>query len=277
MKAIECCVECLKGLAEKTVRLSNGDEALLAGCYRIVEQQWNEGNTPPRIANRLLKKIKKATGHYDPYASLKAKELEEAKNAVVRLKDRFSSTLDMLIKLSALGNSMDFFTGHEREFDAEGFRFFGNMDKIVEEIYIKGKDVLMLGDNVGDFLFDMALVKFLEGKGKRVHYAVKEHPVQNDLSMADAVRFGFTEMFDNIISSGTDEVGMRRDAMHGPIRDLWERDSTVVIAKGMGNYETMSEYRTERPVIHIMKVKCSAVGAAVGQQTGTYFASLCNI
>ncbi len=277
MKAMEYCVECLKGLAEKTVGLSNGDEALLSACYRIVEGQWNKGNTPPGIANRMLKKIKKETGVHDPYARLKGRELAEAKSAIALLENGFSSSMDMLIKLSALGNSRDFFTGHEGAFDAERPRFLGNMDKIEEEIYIKGKDVLMLGDNVGDFLFDLPLVKFLEGKGKRVHYVVKEHPVQNDLSMADAVRFGFTEMFDNIISSGTGEVGMRRDAMRGKLKDLWENQSTVVIAKGMGNYETMSEYHAERPVIHIMKVKCPAVSAAVGQEMGTYVAALCGI
>ena len=274
MKAIECCVDCLKGLAEKTIKLSNGGDALLSNCHRIVDEQWKEGNTPPRIANRLLKQIKKETGVYDPYSLLKKKEFEEAKGAIVRLEDRFASSLETLLKLSALGNSMDFFTGRESGFDAERLPFFGNMDKIEEEIYIKGKDVLMLGDNVGDFLFDMPLVRFLEGKGKRVHYAVKEHPVQNDLSMPDAVRFGFVKTFDNIISSGTDEVGMRRDAMKGKIKDLWEKGDAAVIAKGMGNYETMSEYHGERSVIHIMKVKCPAVSRAVGQDIGTHIAAL---
>jgi damage-control phosphatase, subfamily I len=274
MKAIECCVDCLKGLAEKTVGLSKGDDALLSRCCRIVDRQWKEGSTPPRIANRLLKQIKRETAVYDPYASLKRKELEEAGRAVEMLEARFSSSLEMLLKLSALGNSMDFFTGEESCFANGKPLFFGDMDKIEEEIYIKGKDVLMFGDNVGDFLFDVPLVRFLEGKGKRVHYAVKEHPVQNDLSTRDAEQFGFMKMFDNIISSGTEEVGMRRDAMKGKIKDLWEREDTLVIAKGMGNYETMSEYQGERSVIHIMKVKCPAVSRAVGQEIGTYVAAL---
>jgi hypothetical protein len=80
--------------------------------------------------------------------------------------------------------------------------------------------------------------------------------------------------FDNIISSGTDEVGMRRDAMKGKIKDLWENEDAAVIAKGMGNYETMSEYHGERSVIHIMKVKCPAVSRAVRQDIGTHIAAL---
>jgi damage-control phosphatase, subfamily I len=274
MKAIECCIDCLKGLAEKTVKLSGGDERILSDCHRIVDRQWKEGSTPPYIANRLLKHIKGETGVHDPYASLKEKEFEEAKGAIARIGNRFASSLEMLLKLSALGNSMDFFIGHECGFGAESLVFSGDMDKIEEEIYIKGKDVLMLGDNIGDFLFDMPLVRFLESKGKRVHYAVKEHPVQNDLSMADAVHFGFVKIFDHIISSGTDEVGMRKDAMKGKIKYLWDSKKTVVIAKGMGNYETMSEYHGERHVIHIMKVKCPAVSRAAGKDIGTYIAAL---
>jgi damage-control phosphatase, subfamily I len=274
MKAMECCIGCLKGLAEKTIILSNGDGAVLSDCYRIVDEDWNGGNTPPRIANRILKQIKKETGVYDPYASSKKMEFQEASGAVARLKDSFSSSLELLVKLSALGNSMDFFTGHGGAFNVEGLRFCGDMDKIGEEIYIRGKDVLMLGDNIGDFLFDMPLIKFLEDKGKCVHYAVKGHPVQNDLSMPDVMRFGFSKIFDNIISAGTDEVGMRRDAMKGKIKDLWENKDSAVIAKGMGNYETMSEYHGERPVIHIMKIKCPVVSKAVHQEIGTYVAAL---
>ena len=274
MKAIECCIDCLKGLAEKTVGLSNGRDALLFDCYRIVDQLWRKGNTPPLIANRLLKRIKMDTGVYDPYVSYKEKEFEKAGAAIARLEGTFPPSLAMLVKLCALGNSMDFFTGHEGGFDPDGLQFSGNMDKIEEEIYIKGKEVLMFGDNIGDFLFDMPLVRFLEGEGKRVHYVVKEHPVQNDLAMSDVTRFGFEDMFGNIISSGTDEVGMRRDVMKGKVKDLWEREDTVVIAKGMGNYETMSEYHAERTVIHIMRVKCPAVSRAVRQKIGAYVAAL---
>jgi damage-control phosphatase, subfamily I len=43
-----------------------------------------------------------------------------------------------------------------------------------------------------------------------------------------------------------------------------------VIAKGMGNYETISEYDGERPVAYIMKAKCSSVAKALGRNVGDY-------
>lgn len=269
---MDYCFGCLRGLTEKAVALSGGDEPVLSHCYNVIDELWNKGGTPPDIANRLLKYIRKKTGIYDPYALIKEKEIQEAKRALLELKNTFPYSLEGALKISALGNSMDFFI-NSVGYDITGFKFFGHVDKIEEEIYIKGKDVLILGDNVGDLLFDMGLVEFLESNGKRVYYAVKEHPVQNDLSMVDVFKFDLRKIFNNIISTGTDEIGIRREDMKGKIKDLWEGDA-VVIAKGMGNYETISEFHTERPVIYIMKVKCPTVGGAVNKKVGTHIAIL---
>jgi hypothetical protein len=127
----------------------------------------------------------------------------------------------------------------------------------------------MIGDNVGDFIFDMPLIEYLETKGKQVYYAVREKPVQNDLSMEDVDRFGLGKIFGRIISTGTDEVGLQKETFSGTIKALWESDA-VIIAKGMGNYETISAFHNERPVIYIMKAKCPAVAQAIGQDEGTY-------
>jgi len=271
MKVMDYCLKCLKGHAERTVTLSGDNGSILPDCLGLIDELWNKWQTPSDISNRLLKYIKQRTNVYDPYASIKESELKEAKRAIEGLKNRFTHSLEGVLKLSTLGNSMDFFI-HDG-YDTGGFKFSGDIDKIEEEIYIKGKEVLILGDNVGDFLFDMGLIKFLESNGKRVYYAVKEHPVQNDLSMVDVIKFNLRKMFDNIISTGTDEVGIRREDMKGKVKDLWEGDA-VVIAKGMGNYETISEFHTERPVIYIMKVKCPTVGDAVNKKVGTYIAIL---
>ncbi len=95
--------------------------------------------------------------------------------------------------------------------------------------------------------------------------------MQNDLSMEDVHRLGLNKMHERIISTGTDEVGLKKEDIAGIVKDLWESNTTV-IAKGMGNYETISAFHNERPVIHIMKVKCPAVAQAVRQDKGSYIA-----
>jgi damage-control phosphatase, subfamily I len=265
----DCCLPCLKGLAEKTVKLSGGNSDLTSDCFHLIEQLWGPDATPPAISNTLLKHIKEKTGNLDPYKSIKTQEFEEAMRAFQKIRPHFADSLEGLLQLSALGNSMDFFiNGH---YDLNNFNFVGTMDKIENTIYIKGKDVLVIGDNTGDFIFDMPLVEYLEKKGKQVHYAVREKPVQNDLSMEDVDRFGLHKTFGRIISTGTDEVGMKKEDIMGTMKALWENDA-VVIAKGMGNYETISGFHNERPVIYIMKVKCPAVAHSIRQNEGTYIA-----
>ena len=273
MKVTEHCLDCLKGLAGKTIKLSGGNGDLLSHCHTMIEESHDKGHTPPGISNKLLKHIKHATGAYDPYAPAKTKEFEEAGKALTEIISLFPGTLEGLLKLSALGNSMDFFTECGYDTKTEALKFYGDIDKIEKEIYIKNKDVLLLGDNVGDFIFDMPLVEFLQDRGKTVCYAVKEHPVQNDLSMVDVERFNLKALYPGIISTGTDEVGLRREEMKGKVKELWEADA-IVIAKGMGNYETLSEYSGERPVIHILKVKCPAVSRSAQHEIGTYVAIL---
>ncbi len=64
---------------------------------------------------------------------------------------------------------------------------------------------------------------------------------------------------------------MKKEDLKGTVKALWESDA-VVIAKGMGNFETISGFHNERPVVYIMKVKCPAVAHAIGQDEGTYIA-----
>ena len=164
MNVQDCCLPCLKGLAEKTVTLSGGNGDLISECFHLIEQLWTPDATPPAISNTLLKHIKHKTGVLDPYKSIKAQEFEEAVKAFQEVRPRFADSFEGAVRLSALGNSMDFFiNGH---YDLNNFNFVGNMDKIEDTIYIKGKDVLMIGDNIGDFIFDMPLVEHLEKKGK---------------------------------------------------------------------------------------------------------------
>jgi len=269
MKLMDHCYGCLKDLIEKAVALSQGDEEIAFQAYSMVDNLWNTGSTPPDIANKLHRFIKSKTGVTDPYFSIKTKEVEAAQKAICELRPAFPETLEGFIKLSALGNSTDFFCHHE--YKIEGFDFSGDIDKITEEIYTRSNVVLMLSDNAGEFLFDVGLIRFLENTGKTVYYAVKENPVQNDLSIPDVERFGFRKMFPNIISTETDEVGIRREDLRGMVKECWENNA-IVIAKGMGNYETISEFSDNRSVIHIMKVKCPTVASAVGGKVGQYIA-----
>ena len=87
--------------------------------------------------------------------------------------------------------------------------------------------------------------------------------------MEDVRMLDLKNIYPNIISTETDEVGIKPEDMKGIIKDMWDNDATV-IAKGMGNYETLSEYEGIRPVIHIMRIKCPAVSHFIQVEMGAY-------
>lgn len=257
--------------------LSGGDGQLLNACLNLIDDRFGDEISPTRISNAVLKLVKQETGAYDPYKDKKAAEFRIALEAATRLRDFFPETLEGALRSSAFGNGGDFFADHSYEVDP--FPFRADMAKIERWLYISN-NVLILGDNLGDFVFDVPLVAFLKKAGKHVLYAVKEHPVQNDMSMPDVERFDARELCGDIMSTGTDEVGIREEEMSGRIRQLWE-DGSLIIAKGMGNYETISEFDRNRPVpgacspvLFVMKVKCTSVAEAVGRNTGEYIGIL---
>lgn len=268
MKVKPFCRDCLKELAQRVVGLSGGDRAVLGSSFDLIDGLFAPERSPTSISNVVLKQIKEQTGVYDPFKEHKAAEFRQAVAARERLSPLFGNTLEGALRSAAFGNGGDFFIDHD--YDMENFRLIGDVAKILDRVYISRK-ILILGDNIGDFVFDMPLVGLLKESGKEVFYAVKEHPVQNDLSMADVRAFGMEQMCGDIISTGTDEVGIREEQMAGAVKACWQ-DGSLVIAKGMGNYETISEFDSDRPVVYVMRAKCRSVAEALGRAVGDYIA-----
>lgn len=268
MKVRSHCRECLGRLAQQAVALSGGDEALLASSLRLVDSLFDPGKSPTDISNRLLRHVRQESGVEDPYADHKSTEFRAALAAAARLEGFFPDTLEGAIRSSAFGNGGDFFAEHR--YDAGSFAFHGNVAKIERAVYTSEK-VLILGDNPSDLVFDLPLVRLLKRMGKKTYYAVKARPVQNDMSMPDVARFGAGAMCDGIVSTGTEGVGIGEEEMSGVVRECWE-DGSLVIAKGMGNYETISEFDRGRPVVYVMRVKCESVAEALKRRVGEYIA-----
>jgi damage-control phosphatase, subfamily I len=266
MKTRERCYTCLQDFVRQIVSLSGANGVLVERCYRLVDRLYSPLKSPTEISNQLLKFIREETGVTDPFAAKKGMEFLQAKVAAEEFRSLFPPDLEGVLKYSCLGNSQDYFDGR---YDASGFRFLGDVEKVREMIASTGREALLFGDNTGDFFFDLPLIRFLESAGKKVCYAVKDGPAQNDLSMPDVEHWDLRELFANIISTGADEVGMRRERMSGTIKDLWGGNA-LVIAKGMANYEAISEFHDERPVIYNLKVKCKTVAEALGRNVGEH-------
>ena len=103
--------------------------------------------------------------------------------------------------------------------------------------------------------------------GAQVTVAVKESPALNDATMEDAEVTGLVELSqkkDNlqIITTGNDHVGLLLDEISEDFRLHFE-NAELIIAKGMGYYETLTEYTFQKPIAHLFRTKCSSVAEDV--------------
>ncbi len=123
--------------------------------------------------------------------------------------------------------------------------------------------MLYLTDNAGEIAFDRLVVDELKDFGCRVTVAVKGGPSLNDALMEDAETVGMAETADGVITTGTDAVGISLSESSEEFVEAYE-GADVILAKGMANWETLTEYRAPCPTLFLLRTKCEPVAEAVG-------------
>jgi uncharacterized protein with ATP-grasp and redox domains len=142
----------------------------------------------------------------------------------------------------------------------------------VEKRLKKARRILYLGDNAGEVFFDLPLVKKLEGYAP-VTYVVKESPVQNDITRSDLKKFGLEKELPGVITTGTDTPGVDMAMASDEFKSEFET-ADLVLAKGMGYWETLSELKPQGKVFYLLKAKCKPVADSLGVKLNSYVALL---
>ena len=233
-------------------------------------------NPPPENGRLMYKKIAEITGNPDPFRELKKKYTEAALKLYPSLKHIVAQSEDRLltaIRLAIAGNVIDF--GAKSSLAKSPTEF--NLEKEVEETLgrnfalldyenfkahlVAASGVLYIGDNAGETVFDRVLI---EEMGRPVTYVVREKPIINDATYEDAVEAGIHNVA-RILSSGVDAPGTILSRCSD---EFWKAyDSAgLVISKGQGNYETLSEEK--RLIFYMLKLKCPVIAQEMGVEEG---------
>ena len=102
--------------------------------------------------------------------------------------------------------------------------------------------LLYLADNAGEQFFDRPLVSFLRRQGWQVLYVVKGGPIQNDLTREDLQASGLDRLLEPVVDTGACTVGLDLAAVSPGFHGLYDT-AQLILAKGMGHFETMSHLR----------------------------------
>ncbi len=275
MKAYLDCFPCFLRQTLDAARMATEDEVTQRRIIQTVASLIAElpsETTPIEVGLEIHRVIRAMSGCADPYRSVKRESNDHALSLFPELRQRVMESPDPLLaaaKLAAVGNVIDF--GANPGFD---------LDRSIEEGWAadltgsdypafrrrveQARDVLYLGDNAGEIVFDKLLVEQMAKNGARIAFAVRGGSILNDATMEDASYVGMDRLAE-IVSSGVLSPGTILGHAHPAFLDRFDR-AELILAKGQGNYEGLSD--VPAPLFFLLKVKCPVIARHMGTELG---------
>jgi len=270
------CIPCFFRQALAASRLASTDPVVHGRVLRAVAAAvagMDLRDVPPKMGQLIHREVRAATGGSDPYASVKREFNELALGLLPGLLETVASSSDSFgtaVRLAAAGNIIDF--GGGRTVTADDVRhsiqyaLSCDIDSAALERLRRAVDdassILYLADNAGEIVFDRVLIETIGPE--RVTLGVRGGPVLNDVTLDDAAEVGLDKLVD-VIPNGSDAPGTLLEECSTEFLRTFD-SSDVVLAKGQGNYETLSDARRE--VFMVFKVKCPVVAEDAGEEMG---------
>ncbi len=272
MKTYLECIPCFLIQALRAGRLAGLDDPSIYNMLvelggRIKDIPMD--SPPPLTAIGIYDLINQHLGDDDPFKKVKEESTKAALALYPRLKKDISDSDDpigLALRLAIVGNVIDF--GAPGQFDLEAEvegileQPFGRWEEEEFNRALSSADwILYLGDNTGETVFDRLLIETLD---QPVTYVVRGGPIINDATMEDAVAAGIDKVA-KVISSGYRAPGTILERSSEELRDLFER-APLIISKGQGNFETLSEVKGR--LFFLLKTKCPVVARHLGTKVG---------
>ncbi|MFW9891411.1 MAG: DUF89 domain-containing protein [Candidatus Thorarchaeota archaeon] len=274
------CAHCLLERAINQIRLATDDHALqmqvVEAMTKFLGENFSGDAVPSHIGTERDLIVQKMTGK-DPYESLKHMSNEMALSILPELQELIeekgssNERFRTAALIAAAANAIEFdVTG--REFSLSELREI--VENVEADLYIdhvdefrdlcnNANEVLYLMDNAGEIVLDMILIREIKRLGPRVIAVVKGGPVLNDATMIDAEEVVLTDCADEVRETGASAIGVNLDRSSEEFKKLFH-SAELIVAKGMGNFESLTEFEPACPTIHIMRTKCNPVAQHVG-------------
>jgi uncharacterized protein with ATP-grasp and redox domains len=272
MKTYLDCIPCFFNQALRAGRIATDDERKIKRILDeigIVLKDIPLESTPPETGRLIYEKVREITGNYDPYKEIKIEITHKALSLYHSLKQKVEQSDDSLlsaIRIAIAGNVIDF--GVNRNFDIEKEihealeKDFAIYDYTkFKECLDKADEILYIGDNAGESVFDRILIEELK---KPVIYVVRDEPVINDVTYEDAILAGIDKVA-TIVSSGTNAPGTILTTCSSKFQKIYHA-AKCVISKGQGNYEGLSDEK--KSIFFMLKAKCYVIAKDIGVTEG---------
>jgi uncharacterized protein with ATP-grasp and redox domains len=270
------CIPCFVRQALDAARLATDDHKIHEQVLRkvlVLAKNLDMSQSPPVMGQKIHRLIRELMDNDDPYRDIKRQFNNTALKLYKKMRAHVVESQNMLetaIRLAIAGNIIDFGVNSRLQ-ESE-------LEKTISECLAtelpdmqlesfkralhEAEGILYIADNAGEIIFDRLLIEQLPIE--KVTVAVKGSPVINDATMQDAILAGLPRIVE-VIDNGSDCPGTILETCSQAFVDRFEK-ADLVIAKGQGNYETLSD--TDKNIFFILKVKCPVIAHDLGCKVG---------
>jgi uncharacterized protein with ATP-grasp and redox domains len=285
------CISCIINRGFHQIQEATDDKELqfktLSVVLSFLATEFKPRANPADLGTKRDRLIRQITGSPDPYKQKKQLSNRKAMEVVplaenIILKETSPQQRFRKASLSAI-------VGNIIEFDLPDNPFkFEDLEQLIQQaesdleldelakIFDKAENaekVLYLTDNAGEIALDTLLVKELKNLGAHVTVAVKSAPILNDALLEDAKFVGMDKVADIVMTTGSDSVGLFPDECSREFLDVYN-GVDLVVAKGMGYAETLTELKLSVPHALLLRSKCATVANHFNVSTGKNIAKL---
>ena len=229
--------------------------------------------SPPAMTQHIQRRIRELTGCRDPYREVKQRFNQYALDLLPDMRRRaeqYDDPWEAAIRVAIAGNIIDFGPVAEvtesrvqaaidESFSMEIDRYQVDAFRVAVE---QASTILYLADNAGEIVFDRLLLELIPAE--KVVVVVKGGPVLNDATRDDAEMAGITE-YTEVIDTGSDAPGTILSACSREFVDRFQA-ADLIVSKGQGNYETLSDVDAE--IFFLLKAKCPVIARDMGYSVG---------
>ncbi|MEB3883062.1 ARMT1-like domain-containing protein [Lyngbya sp. CCY1209] len=270
------CISCFLKQAQSAVTIAVDDpsrrEQVMGEVLEDVSRM-NFDRSTVEIGAEIHRTLREASGNPDPYREIK----DRSNRRMLALYPHFSQQiqsaedpLEMAVRMAIAANIIDF--GAIQNLDEE------TIDNVMSEASAipldraaveqlrreveRAETILYLGDNAGEIVCDRLLIEQLPRE--KITFVVRGNPVLNDVTMVDAEAVGMTKIVP-VIDNGFDAPGTVLEFCSPEFRDRFQA-ADLIIAKGQGNYESLSD--NQQNIFFLLKAKCPVIAKEFNSSVG---------
>ncbi|OJF75615.1 MAG: hypothetical protein BKP49_11270 [Treponema sp. CETP13] len=269
--ALEC-ANCILHQVKKVAEIEKLDSErfdLLKEVLNAIYNQDLKTKTSPEIYGIVWQTFLSHFDGRDLYKEIRKKYNQKFLTYVPELKKTIQNSKNPLktaLATAILGNMLDLAIQRNFSIDEllESIKTientpFGidNSEQLLSDLS-KSKTVLYLGDNCGEIVFDKLFIQTIKKQypSIQIFYGVRGKPAVNDVILGDALQVHMQD-FSTIVENGDGSLGTVIDRCSEEFKNLYNTVD-MVIAKGQGNYESLSE-TPRKSLYYLLLTKCQLI------------------